>query len=53
MCCPDVPPLSLLSPSRCTLPAASEGRSFRSAAHRTHEYQTLIPDVVMVSTFIG
>lgn len=33
---------------------ANEGRRFRSESHRTHaEYQTLIPDVVMVSTFIG
>jgi len=31
-----------------------EGKRFRSESHRTHaEYQTLIPDVVMVSTFIG
>jgi catechol O-methyltransferase len=33
---------------------AAEGRTFRSESHKTHaEYQTLIPDVVMVSTFIG
>jgi catechol O-methyltransferase len=31
-----------------------EGRRFTSQEHRAHaEYQTLIPDVVMVSTFIG
>lgn len=33
---------------------AAEGRSFRTEAHETHaEYQTLIRDVVLVSTFIG
>jgi catechol O-methyltransferase len=32
----------------------AEGKRFRTQAHRTHaEYQTLIPDVVLVSTFIG
>jgi len=32
----------------------AEGKRFRTEAHRTHaEYQTLIPDVVLVSTFIG
>ena len=33
---------------------AQEGKRFRTTEHRTHaEYQTLIPDVVLVSTFLG
>lgn len=33
---------------------AEEGIRFRTDSHKTHaEYQTLIPDVVMVSTFLG
>jgi catechol O-methyltransferase len=33
---------------------SAEGRRFTTEQHRAHaEYQTLIPDVVMVSTFIG